>query len=255
MAHTIQCLLVAVAIFAMPSLKNISALTKFRFLEPTNLYVLAFSSSYPPRFTLPWPVNRPALLQSSHLPSVRQLAHPTHHEPYSPSKAPRVRFAPSPTSSTGLHLGGVRTAVFNYLTVANYNKRHDLSHRPPNDQGGRFFLRFEDTDISRNHPDAVTKILNDLDWLGLLPAIEHPFVYQSERGALYRQAAERLVSEGKAYRCFCSEERLATIKAAATLSKQPPKYDGRCLSLSETERARLTSLKAPFAVRFMSVSV
>jgi len=98
----------------------------------------------------------------------------------------RVRFAPSPTGY--LHVGGARTALFNWLYARN--------------QGGVFLLRIEDTDVERNRPELVEGILDDLKWLGV-EWDEGPF-FQSERLELYREAAERLLAAGAAYPCFCA---------------------------------------------------
>src|SRR3954454_15733773 len=111
---------------------------------------------------------------------------------------PRVRFAPSPTGF--LHVGGARTALFNWL----YARRH----------GGTFVLRIEDTDVERSSADMVTGILDGLRWLGLEwdegPEVGGDYgpYFQSERLDRYRAMAERLVSDGYAYYCYCSPERL-----------------------------------------------
>jgi len=107
----------------------------------------------------------------------------------SPSR-PRVRFAPSPTGY--LHVGGARTALFNWLFA-----RHE---------GGQFILRIEDTDVERNRPDLVEGILNDLRWLGL-DWDEGPY-FQSARLELYQQAAQRILEAGQAYLCFCPPGRM-----------------------------------------------
>ena len=106
---------------------------------------------------------------------------------------PRVRFAPSPTGY--LHVGGARTALFNWL----YARRH----------GGIFVLRIEDTDVERSSADMVTGILDGLRWLGLEwdegPEAGGPHApyFQSQRGHRHREAAARLVEQGRAYYCFC----------------------------------------------------
>src|SRR5262249_698411 len=100
----------------------------------------------------------------------------------------RTRFAPSPTGY--LHIGGARTALFSYLFA-----------RPP---GGRFILRIEDTDRERSTPESVQAILDALTWLKL-EWDEGPF-FQSQRGDLYCAHADRLLSEGKAYRCYCTPD-------------------------------------------------
>src|ERR1700679_2089367 len=108
----------------------------------------------------------------------------------------RVRFAPSPTGY--LHVGGARTALFNWFFARN--------------QGGIFVLRIEDTDIERNRPELVEGILESLRWLGL-DWDEGPF-YQSQRLAGYRTAAETLVGSGAAYLCYCAPEKYAGGDAA-----------------------------------------
>jgi nondiscriminating glutamyl-tRNA synthetase len=137
----------------------------------------------------------------------------------------RTRFAPSPTGS--LHLGNVRIAVFNWLFARHH--------------GGDFVIRMEDTDVERNVAGAEEGILEDLRWLGLEwdegPDREGPYgpYRQSERGSLYREAAERLLGEGKAYPCFCpAEEPQGTREeAGAARSLRCP---GRCRDLSAAER-------------------
>jgi len=112
----------------------------------------------------------------------------------------RVRFAPSPTGY--LHVGGARTALYNWL----YARQH----------GGTFVLRIEDTDRTRYVPDALADLLDGLRWLGLCwdegPEVGGPYgpYYQSDRLELYRKAAEDLIAKGAAYRCYCSPERLAS---------------------------------------------
>jgi glutamyl-tRNA synthetase len=122
----------------------------------------------------------------------------------------RVRFAPSPTGY--LHIGGVRTALFNFLFA-----RH---------QGGIFILRIEDTDRSRSTEEAIQIIEEGMRWLGL-NWDEGPH-RQTDRLDFYRQHAERLFREGKAYWCDCSPEQLAARRAEALSKGMTPKYDGRC---------------------------
>lgn len=122
----------------------------------------------------------------------------------------RVRFAPSPTGY--LHVGGVRTALFNWLFA-----RHG---------GGVFILRIEDTDRERSTPEAIQAILDGLKWVGL-DWDEGP-IYQTARLSLYKERTERLLAEGKAYRCYCTEEELEARRKAALARKELPKYDGRC---------------------------
>src|SRR5688500_16681700 len=140
---------------------------------------------------------------------------------------PRVRFAPSPTGY--LHVGGARTALFNWL----YARRH----------GGTFVLRIEDTDAVRSSADMVTGILDGLRWLGLTwdegPDTGGPYgpYFQSERVDRYRAAASRLVELGHAYPCFCSPERLRAERERAEQRGEAWKYDRACLTISH-ERVR-----------------
>jgi glutamyl-tRNA synthetase len=129
--------------------------------------------------------------------------------------ASRVRFAPSPTGY--LHIGGVRTALFNWLFA-----RHE---------GGVFILRIEDTDRERSTPEAINAILEGMKWVSL-DWDEGPF-YQSDRLPSYRQHADRLIAEGKAYYCYCTEEELDVRRREALALKAIPKYDRRCLTRTE----------------------
>ncbi len=122
----------------------------------------------------------------------------------------RVRFAPSPTGY--LHVGGIRTALFNWLFA-----RHEK---------GVFILRIEDTDRERSTPEAIQAILDGLKWVGL-DWDEGP-IYQTARLSLYKNHADRLLEEGKAYLCYCAEEELETRRKEALARKELPKYDGRC---------------------------
>jgi len=140
----------------------------------------------------------------------------------------RVRFAPSPTGYP--HVGNIRTAMFNWLFA-----RHT---------GGKLILRIEDTDVARKVEGAVDVIMDGLRWLGL-DWDEGPDVggdygpyYQSQRLKLYQSAAERLVTQGDAYYCYCSPERLEKMRKEQMASKQPPGYDRHCRDLSSEERAR-----------------
>jgi len=141
----------------------------------------------------------------------------------------RVRFAPSPTGY--LHVGGARTALFNWLYARHNN--------------GKFILRIEDTDVERSSEDFVRDIIEGLEWLGL-KWDEGPY-YQSKRLERYREVAYTLLESGKAYRCYCSPEELEKKREMALKSGIPPKYDGKCRNIKE--------LKAhPFAIRFKSPS-
>ena len=125
-----------------------------------------------------------------------------------------TRFAPSPTGY--LHIGGARTALFNWLYARN--------------KGGKFLLRIEDTDQERSTPEAVQAILEGMRWLGITWD-EGPF-FQMERVELYRKEADRLLREGKAYRCVCTKEELDARREAMKSSGGKPRYDGRCRDLS-----------------------
>ncbi len=130
-----------------------------------------------------------------------------------PAKTPRVRFAPSPTGY--LHVGGARTALFNWLFA-----RHT---------GGTFILRIEDTDFERSSEDMVQGILDGMRWLGL-EWDEGPF-FQSQRLPLYQATAEELRRSGHAYYCFCTKEELEERRAQAVAAGKPPMYDRRCRTI------------------------
>jgi len=121
-----------------------------------------------------------------------------------------VRFAPSPTGY--LHIGGARTALFNWLYA-----RHCR---------GRYLLRIEDTDRARSTEAAIQAIFDGLEWLELMP--DEPPVFQSQRIERHREVAERLLAEGKAYYCWCSPEELEEMRARARAEKRPVRYDRRC---------------------------
>lgn len=137
----------------------------------------------------------------------------------------RVRFAPSPTGY--LHVGGARTALFNWLLARK--------------QGGTFILRIEDTDVERSTRESVDAILQGMEWLGL-DWDEGPF-YQSDSFPLYREYVQRLLAEGKAYRCYCSAAELEARRELAMSEGRKPKYDGTC-------RDRSDHPDAPSVVRF-----
>ncbi|HMA30139.1 MAG TPA: glutamate--tRNA ligase [Thermoanaerobaculia bacterium] len=145
--------------------------------------------------------------------------------------APRVRFAPSPTGS--LHVGGARTALYNWL----FARRH----------GGAFILRIEDTDLERSRRELTDQILHAMRWLGL-DWDEGP-IFQSERGALYREAADRLLAEGKAYRAFETPDELEAMKKAAEATGSAFRYDGRARAISKDESERRAASGEKFVVR------
>lgn len=152
----------------------------------------------------------------------------------------RVRYAPSPTGFP--HIGNIRTALFNWL----FARRN----------GGKFIVRVEDTDQQRLVPGAVDSILDGLEWLGVDwdegPRVDGPFgpYLQSERLELYRQAADRLIAQGNAYRCYCTRERLADIREVQQREKRSIGYDRHCKSLTGEQRMDLDAEGAPSVVRF-----
>ncbi len=155
--------------------------------------------------------------------------------------APRVRFAPSPTGY--LHIGGARTALFNWL----YARRH----------GGVFVLRIEDTDAERSSWDMVTGIVEGLRWLGLDwdegPDVGGPFApyFQSQRLDRHRAMAESLVASGRAYYCYCSPDAIRSRREEAEARGESWRYDRRCLSLPPERIAEYEAVGAPRAVRFL----
>ena len=138
----------------------------------------------------------------------------------------RVRFAPSPTGY--LHVGGARTALFNWL----------LSRQ----RGGTFILRIEDTDVERSTRESVDAILQGMEWLGLTWD-EGPY-YQSDSFPLYKEYVQKLVGEGKAYRCYCTSAELENKRNLAMQEGRKPKYDGTCRERSDNPE------EGPFVVRF-----
>jgi len=144
----------------------------------------------------------------------------------------RVRFAPSPTGY--LHVGGARTALYNWLFA-----RH---------VGGAMILRIEDTDVDRSKPELTTAILESMAWLGL--SWDEGPIYQSQRLDRYRQIAWGLEGSGNAYRCFCSTEEIQAKRAKAETERRPWKYDGTCRALSLAERERLRAEGRTAALRF-----
>jgi len=153
---------------------------------------------------------------------------------------PRVRFAPSPTGY--LHVGGARTALFNWL----YARRH----------GGTFILRIEDTDVERSSADMVSGILSSMTWLGLTwdegPGVGGPHApyFQTERLDKYRAAAAGLVASGHAYYCYCKPEDLAAKRDAAQAAGSAWSYDRTCHALSVGEIAAREAATQPRAIRF-----
>ena len=138
----------------------------------------------------------------------------------------KVRFAPSPTGF--LHIGGVRTALFNWLFARHH--------------GGQFVLRIEDTDHERSTGDSIAEILESMRWLGL-DWDEGPY-RQTERQKLYSQKVDQLFKEGKAYCCYCTSEVLDQKRSEAQKKGLKPKYDGTCRERIDTPEG------APSVVRF-----
>lgn len=152
----------------------------------------------------------------------------------------RVRFAPSPTGY--LHIGGARTALYNWLFA-----RHC---------GGTFILRIEDTDRNRYVPDALSDIMASLRWMGI-DWDEGPEVgggygsyFQSERLELYQKYAGQLVDEGKAYRCYCTSERLDQLRKEQETNKQWVGYDRYCMNMTDGERQEKEAAGAKSVIRF-----
>ena len=148
------------------------------------------------------------------------------------STPPRIRFAPSPTGY--LHVGGARTALFNWLFARHF--------------GGTLVLRIEDTDLERSTAEMVEGILQGMQWLGI-NWDEGPY-YQTRRTDLYRAAAAKLIESEAAYYCFCSKDELERRRAKAAEEGRPPKYEGTCRKLNAAETLRRKSAGEAAAVRF-----
>jgi len=156
------------------------------------------------------------------------LTEPLEAEEFMTTQKIVTRFPPSPTGY--LHIGGARTALFNWLFARQ--------------KGGKFILRIEDTDRERSTPEATNAILESLRWLGL-DWDEGPY-FQSERYPIYQEFIERLLSAGKAYHCHCSPEDLEKRRKEALAKGLKPKYDGRCRDLGlDPTPGSVVRLKAP----------
>ncbi|ALS98192.1 glutamate--tRNA ligase [Lacimicrobium alkaliphilum] len=138
-----------------------------------------------------------------------------------------TRFAPSPTGY--LHVGGARTALYSWLYAKS--------------QGGKFVLRIEDTDIERSTQAAIDAILEGMEWLGL-SWDEGPY-YQTKRFDRYREIIQKLLDEGKAYKCYCSRERLEKLRETQMEQGVKPKYDGKCRDASEQSGDYVIRFKNP----------
>ncbi|BAC44822.1 glutamate--tRNA ligase [Malacoplasma penetrans] len=156
------------------------------------------------------------------------------------NKIIRTRYAPSPTGL--FHIGGARTALFNYLFAKKNN--------------GDFIVRIEDTDIDRNVENGIESQLLNLKWLKIFPD-ESPLnpgnygpYIQTERLPIYKEKAEQLLKEKKAYRCFCTPEQLEKNRKKALKDGKTPKYNRTCLSLSEDQISEKIKNNIPFSLRF-----
>ncbi|XP_061397972.1 probable glutamate--tRNA ligase, mitochondrial [Musca vetustissima] len=154
----------------------------------------------------------------------------------------RVRFAPSPTGY--LHLGGLRTALYNYLYAKHNN--------------GRFLLRIEDTDQTRLVPGAMERLIEDLQWSGIeidegpgskAPGNYGPYI-QSQRTKIYLDHVQVLLDNGSAYRCFCTERRLDLLRKEALRTRQVPKYDNKCRHLTQDQIDEHLAKSTPYCIRF-----
>jgi glutamyl-tRNA synthetase len=144
----------------------------------------------------------------------------------------RVRFAPSPTGY--LHIGGARTAIFNWLFARHYT--------------GKFLLRIEDTDFARSDVKMVQAIYDGLKWLGL--DWDEQAVFQSTRLERYQQISQQLIENNQAYYCYCTQERLSQRKVVGEKDERSYRYDGHCRNLSNEEKMKLESQGLPRAIRF-----
>lgn len=162
-----------------------------------------------------------------------------YHQSMAPNNKVRVRFAPSPTGQ--LHIGNVRTALFNWLFARQ--------------KGGTFILRIEDTDVERSEARYETQLMEDMKWLGLDwdegPDVGGPYppYRQSDKMGVYRGYAERLIREGKAYYCFCSAEELEREREQALKEQRQPIYSGKCRNLEPVEAERRRAAGEPAAIR------
>ncbi len=153
----------------------------------------------------------------------------------------RVRFAPSPTGL--IHLGNARTALFNWLFARHH--------------GGVFLLRIEDTDVIRSEPRYTQLLMDDLRWLGIDwqegPDVGGPYgpYLQSQRLSIYRDFTERLIKEGRAYPCYCTQSELEDRRKVAIARGRPPRYDNRCRGLSEAERKAFEAQGKKPSLRFL----
>ena len=158
------------------------------------------------------------------------------------------RFAPSPTGS--LHVGGARTALYNWLVA----KKGQLEHASSE---AAFVIRVEDTDVARSTRESEESVLADLNWLGLtydegpdMPLGKYGPYRQSEREYIYKRIADRLISEGKAYPCFCTAEELEVMKSEMEARGLPPRYDGTWRDADVEVVNEKMAANIPYTVRF-----
>ncbi|MFA4831623.1 MAG: glutamate--tRNA ligase family protein, partial [Patescibacteria group bacterium] len=151
----------------------------------------------------------------------------------------RVRFAPSPTGF--LHIGSLRTVLFNYFIAKKY--------------GGTLILRIEDTDRKREVAGTAEGLVKILEWAGLhfdegpTQGGDYGPYTQSERLDIYKKYSEELLAQGQAYRCFCTPERLEKMRTEQAEKKLPPRYDRMCRDLSEAEIEKKLAAGEPFVLR------
>ena len=155
-----------------------------------------------------------------------------HSDAIAKTKIVRTRFAPSPTGD--LHVGGARTALYCWA----FARRH----------GGAFILRIEDTDLQRSSPEAVKAILDGMAWLGLTPD-EAP-VYQTQRMSRYQEVINAMLADGRAYRCYSSQEELETMREAQRAAGLKPRYDGRWRPENAKAKGLIALADQPSVVRF-----
>lgn len=152
----------------------------------------------------------------------------------------RVRFPPSPTGN--LHVGNVRSALFNWVFARHY--------------GGTFILRIEDTDVGRNLPESYAGLIDALTWLGLDwdegPTKGGPYApyIQSERRQIYQEVVARLLESGLAYRCYCTREEIEA-REASRPAGAPSGYDGYCRHLDPERIRQLTAMSTPSVIRML----
>ncbi|XP_076886052.1 glutamate--tRNA ligase, chloroplastic/mitochondrial-like [Bidens hawaiensis] len=215
-------------------------------MKMATLAGIGFNSGYGTRLTIPPSrLLRPSLQTRNTIISISLVRNRTFSISASVSddinnKQVRVRFAPSPTGN--LHVGGARTALFNYLYARS--------------KGGKFILRIEDTDLERSTKESEEAVLRDLSWLGLAwdegPGIGGdcgPY-RQSERNDLYKQYADKLLQSGQVYRCFCSNEELEQMKEIAKEKQLPPVYSGKWATATDEEVQEELAKGTPCTYRF-----